>query len=170
MVHTIYNANEFLSDEDLKEAWKDEAFGTEYENFEDIPESVKCDFMELNDRDNFDAEITNLSSIEIPSLRKVLVLADLGLWNGRRSAYKIATCDTYADVLRLASYEPNYYVEDNEFKCDDSHHDGTNHLIFRLIHSELAEKVEYEVPDNNEFLLKHTTPMAEPIRKLYGWS
>lgn len=62
----------------------------------------------------------------------LIVIADLGLWNGRRRAVKVIPNAKLSDAVNVCERDyTDWYVEDGEMKIDDVHHDGTNHYLFR---------------------------------------
>lgn len=104
----------------------------------------------------------------------ILVIADLGLWNGRTKAHKTIRkylSNTY-DVA-CGDYIA-WYVEDGEMKIDDTHHDGTNHYLFRawkdgVDRDELIDLISAGHEDVDT-LNKYTRPLGEDVRKVYGWA
>lgn len=72
---------------------------------------------------------------------KVIAIADLGLWSGRCIGYNLGGCDLSVitdfsnDIIDI-----EYYVEDGNFKSSMSHHDGTNHIIYREFKSNISEE------------------------------
>jgi hypothetical protein len=66
----------------------------------------------------------------------IIAIADLGLWDGRHSAYQIIKADKVADIFRVGMRSIDYYkfyVDRYDVKADLIHHDGTNKIIFREI-------------------------------------
>lgn len=133
------------------------------------------DAAELCDEYRFD-EITNLESA---NGGKILAIADLGLWDGRHTGYKIL--DKLTDVL---SDLPNYYAyirfyvdENGEFCGRVAHHDGTNYITYRERRpdcdenawDELLDKI-YNSDDSYVDLLDVCTiPLGKKIQAIYGW-
>lgn len=73
----------------------------------------------------------------------ILVIANLGLWDGRRMAYKEISSGNIRDCLFSDCDYVEWYVEEDEFKCTESHHDGTNYLTYRK-YKETASEEERE--------------------------
>lgn len=64
----------------------------------------------------------------------ILCLASLGLWNGRRSAYKIIYADNLSAILNnICGDYVEVAIEDGDIVISDTHHDGTNRYTFREI-------------------------------------
>lgn len=127
------------------------------------------DAIDLNG-DYLSDELANLK-VEVGD---ILVIADLGLWNGRTKAHKTirkylsnAYDVTCGDCI-------TWYVEDGEMKIDDTHHDGTNHYLFRawkdgVDRDELIGLISAGHEDVDT-LNKYTRPLGEDVRKVYGWT
>ena len=64
---------------------------------------------------------------------KIVIIGDLGLWNGRRIGYKILS-HNLADVFESDCDNNCWYVDkDGDLRCTASHHDGTNYYRYRVI-------------------------------------
>lgn len=72
-------------------------------------------------------------NLDIQLSQPILVVADLGLWNGRRTGYKEIPSGNIRDCLYSDYDYTTWYVDRNgDFRCDDTHHDGTNHYLYRV--------------------------------------
>lgn len=104
----------------------------------------------------------------------ILVIADLGLWNGRRTGYKI-TGKNLNDIFDVGD------VDDAEFWCDrynvrgkGSHHDGTNYYTMRMLkegsnYQNLLDAIYLGKPISSKMLSKYTTSLRPYVAKVYGW-
>lgn len=141
------------------------------ENPDDITDS------DIWEEANFQAEMW--FSDETDNLYKeldgrVLCIADLGLWNGRRTGYKICR-NNLNEVMYQA--QGDYYkvmYDGNNIVAIDCHHDGTNDYIFR----ELREDTNYEILLNKlysgeevsqKLINRYTKSLKPYIKKVYGW-
>ena len=71
---------------------------------------------------------------------KILLIAKLGLWDGKHHATKKIPTGNIKDIL-YSSESPTWYIEDGELWCEDSHHDGTNFYLYReIIDEDKAEE------------------------------
>lgn len=133
-------SNENLDTEDWKESFKE---FIEMNNLDIDPndeEKLYKYMVETNDEYLSDARI-NLN-INVPDTDTVLVIADLGLWNGRRRAYREIHADKISDCLytdRDTDYATWYLDDRGDFCCDQIHHDGTNHLCYRAYKPNVSE-------------------------------
>lgn len=122
-----------------------------------------------------DDERTNL---DIDVGTDIIVIADLGLWNGRRMAYREIGSSNLSDCI-----DPSYgdyidwYVDDSrDVRIDASHHDGTNRLLFRAWKEGLrdGEKMVFLTlighgVMNEADIEKYTRPLGDYVKKVYGW-
>ena len=114
--------------------------------------------------------------LSIP-LGDLIVIADLGLWNGRKKAYKVIPNATLADAITVAEGDYiDWYVEDGEMKIDDVHHDGTNHYLFRTWKDGVDEfhkgltltLIDHGFTDKKD-LDVDTRPLGADVANVYGW-
>ena len=74
-------------------------------------------------------ERANLN-IQLP--QEILVIADLGLWNGRPMGYKEIPSGNIKDCLYSDTDYTEWYVDKyGDLRADAIHHDGTNHYLYR---------------------------------------
>ena len=123
---------------------------------------------------NFQDETANL---DIPLSGKIVVVADLGLWNGRRNAYKVVGGTPNVNQILLQSQGDRYRVffddEDGEVKAEDIHHDGTNRYTFRELRTDVDTDGLWRMLMDGGFsgkdLNRYTVSLGEKVRKVYGW-
>ena len=107
-------------------------------------------------RANFNIELDN----------NIVVIADLGLWNGRRSGYKVIGTnlnDTLRSFIDCAS-ELEFYTDGYNYCATEYHHDGTNHYIFRV----LKDGVDAEKLGNYKDIMKYTKSLKNVVNNVYG--
>lgn len=108
--------------------------------------------------------------------RNIIVIADLGLWDGRHMGYKVLPAGSLSKILSVAqgdSFKLYYDDETDNVVMEDSHHDGTNVYTFR----EARAKVDYDglldliyfEKATDEDIGKYTTALGKYVRKIYGW-
>ena len=127
---------------------------------------------ELNS-DYLEDERTNLN-IVLPE--GIICIANLELWNGTRTGYKEIPSRNIRDCL-YSQYEPTWYVDSyGNLRCDDVHHDGTNHYLYRMwkpglsvfTKDEFLDKI-YNGTVTQEDIARCTRRIGDPIAKVYGW-
>ena len=148
--------------------WKDD-LESHYPNIEGFTEDDRIRIMyEINDEYLEDEQ--ELLNMELN--QPVVIVAELGLWNGIRKAYKFMRGTNLNDIFKTSVGDyVTWYVEDEELKCDDTHHDGTNHYTYRLL------KPEYSMFDFQEYATeisgnaateKFTEPLGHFVTEIYG--
>lgn len=82
---------------------------------------------------NYDElEITRLD-LDIKLGVPILVIAELGLWDGNHRAYKEIESGNIADCLYSDTDMTEWFVDKNgDLRADAFHHDGTNHYLYRV--------------------------------------
>lgn len=109
------------------DAWRDD-----YK--EDYPDATEDEIYEMINDQNYDDLVCERGILNINLPEPIIVIADLGLWDGRRTGHReipgnIAKC---LDTSVSSSYGATWYLDkQNDLVCDDMHHDGTNHYLYR---------------------------------------
>ena len=82
------------------------------------------------------------SNLDIPLDGRILVIASLGLWNGRKQGYKIIEERNVNGIFTIASFggDIELYGERGNIYAIARHHDGTNYYTFKA----LKEATEYD--------------------------
>ena len=119
-------------------------------------------------------ERTNLN---IQLSRPIIVIADLGLWNGRFSGYKEIESGNIKDCLYSdADYNTWYLDKYGDLRCDAVHHDGTNHYLYRTYKTGVSEdQIErfkekiYNGKATRADITRITKRLGDEIAKVYGW-
>ena len=140
----------------------------------DLSERERIDLMYQINSDYLDDERINLN---IPLSRPIIVIADLGLWYGRRQGYKEIESGNIRDCL----YDDNDYVtwfvdKNGDLRCDSIHHDGTNHYLYRTYKDGVSdEQIEnlkrkiYNGQATRKDITRITRRLGDEIGKVYGW-
>jgi hypothetical protein len=124
--------------------------------------------------ENLDDERMNL---DINVGGPILVIGDLGLWNGRRMGFKIIRSGNVADCLVCDNDYVTWFVdEEGEFRCDSAHHDGTNHYRYRTWKSRTSSRQKerllndlYRGTATEEEIQAATKRVGPYICQVYGW-
>lgn len=113
------------------------------------------------------------ANLDIPTEGRILVIADLGLWNGRRQGYRILP----ANVNRIFDVSHDYiewYSDGYNIRAKDYHHDGTNFYEFRVIREDrdidrLLEAIYNGEEISRKKLNYYTKSLHKYVAKVYGW-
>ena len=106
----------------------------------------------------------------------ILVIADLGLWNGRKPGYRFlegdGTLDRVFEVFRGDFF--SLWEEGGELLGKDIHHDGTNfYMFYEVLDREAAEEATglafsgKEIPE--DLLRRGLSPLGKKVSEIYGW-
>lgn len=122
-----------------------------------------------------DDERTNLN---VQLSRPILVVADLGRWNGRFMGYKEIDSGNIRDCLYSDTDYSTWYVDKlGDLRCDAVHHDGVNHYLYRTYKDSvseeqidrLKEKI-YNRTATRTDITRITRRLGDDIAKVYGFS
>lgn len=145
------------------------------ENYPEMDDYGLTDMMYQANDDNLPDERANL---DIQVGGDILAVADLGRWDGRVIGYKLIESGNIKDCLYTNCEFCEWYVDrDGEFRCDESHHDGTNHIYYRKFREGVTEEQKedlladiYDHKAKQEDIDRLTDKLGEAIGKVYGWN
>lgn len=192
--YTIYDSYDVCSDENMKYAKEDllerifegadtititDEYGKEVEVTQEeyakakLTEEKIYDECYLQNELWFDDERANLSSVEDSG--ELIAIADIGRWNGRFSGYK--KIKSLPDVLYSSCDYERVYVDSNgDLRKDESHHDGSNSILYRYFKDNLTEEQKDNFLDkiyNGECtqsdITRYTRKAGVGIAKVFGW-
>lgn len=88
------------------------------------------DIMVKSNAENLYDERVNLN---IQLSQPIIVIGDLGRWNGRVAGYKMIDSGNIKDCLYSDTDYTEWYVDKyGDLRADAVHHDGTNHYLYRV--------------------------------------
>lgn len=107
----------------------------------------------------------------------ILVCADLGLWNGRKSGYRMIGSGNIRDCLDSGFEDVEWYVDGKgDLRSTAVHHDGRNHYLYRAVRERVPDwKVErlqnklYEGTASYADIAKVTRRLGDEIAAVYGF-
>lgn len=68
------------------------------------------------------------ANLDIQLSQPIIVIGDIGRWNGRVSGYKVIESGNIKDCLYSETDYTEWYVDKyGDLRADAIHHDGTNH-------------------------------------------
>lgn len=106
---------------------------------------------------------------------QIIAIADLGLWDGRHSAYKLngkGSLNAIFDMVHGDDYE--IFVEGNDVKAVVHHHDGTNYITFREVRKDrdikkICDMLYNQKEVSNRLISAYTKPLGKLVANIYGW-
>lgn len=192
--YTIYDSYDVCSDENMKYARENilenvfngegkitltDEYGVEVEVTQEEYAKVKLTEEKLYDECYsmndlwFDDERLNLSCVEDSG--ELIAIADIGRWNGRVSGYK--RIKDLPDVLYSSCDYERVYVDSNgDLRKDESHHDGSNSILYRYLKESLTEEQKdnfldkiYNGKCTQKDITRYTRRAGVGIAKMFGW-
>ncbi len=147
------------------------------EQYPELSEEERIALMYDINSDYLDDERANLN---IQLSQPILIIADMGLWYGRRMGYREIKSGNIRDCLysdRDIDYATWYVDRLGDLRCSAVHHDGTNYLLYRTYKdgaSEsqidlLKEKVYYGKATRAD-ITRVTRRLGDEIAQVYGFS
>lgn len=107
----------------------------------------------------------------------ILVIADLGLWNGRHKGSTLIRSGRLSDCFRTNCDCATWYVDGRKnLRCDASHHDGNNHYLYRVFKPGVSDtqikNLQYKIADGTATstdISRLTSRVGDAIAKIYGF-
>ena len=105
---------------------------------------------------------------------RILVIADLGLWYGRKPAYKIVGSGNIKDILGYTYDYAEFYGDGYNIRGTEIHHDGTNHYLYRVIREDrninnLLDAIYDGEEISRSKLNYYTKSLYKYVKDIYGW-
>ena len=114
--------------------------------------------------------------LELVSEGPVLAIADLGLWDGRRCGYK--ELKSLEDVMYTSCDYERVYVDSNgDLRKEESHHDGSNSILYRYWKDGLTDVQRenfldklYNGKATQKDITRYTRKAGLGIADAFGWT
>ena len=168
---TIWKSYGMYDLEELEKFEKDVKELLEEDAVEDITEEKITDEVYFQIDQYFDDEKSNLFRILDG---RILCIADMGLWNGRRTGYKILG-NNLNEILTagIGCDEKEIYCDGRNVLATGYHHDGRNHVEFREIREDrnienLTDKLYSGQPITRREINYYTKSLRPYIKSIYG--
>lgn len=178
MAHTIWTYDNTNEDD-----WDIEDMIEEYEinglDPDDITDEDFRRWIEETNQSYLEDERINLGDIEYAN--GILVIGNLGLWNGRKGGYKIIESGKVSDCLEIEDGRNLYewhVTDEGEFCGTEAHHDGTNYYWYRAIKDDvdredledLLDRIgDVTNPAYADEIAALTKPIGFDIAEYFGW-
>ena len=163
-----------LDIEDWREGYKDYLEANELDLNPNDEDAIYLWMCETN-CEYLEDERANLN-IQLPE--EILVIADLGLWNGRPMGYKEIPSGNIKDCLYSDTDYTEWYVDKyGDLRADAIHHDGTNHYLYRVYKDSATETQRENLKEKiycgkatRADITRVTRRLGDEIGKVYGWN
>lgn len=163
----MYSLKELEAEEQCAKEFLSEC----YPEIEQTDEAI-ADEIYFRINQSFDDETENLYK---PLEGRILAIASMGLWNGRRTGYKILG-NNLKEVLTstIGCDEKEVYFDGHNIKAEGYHHDGRNFVEYREIREgkniiRLIHKIHSNEPISRRELNYYTKPLGKYVKQIYGW-
>lgn len=144
----------------------------------EYPQESEDGLYELMHEINGDYLDDERMNLDIQLNQPILVIADLGLWDGRRDGYKEIMSGNIKDCLYSDTDMTEWYVDKyGDLRADAIHHDGTNHYLYRVYKDNVSETQKDNLKDKiyngiatRADIIRSTKRLGNEIAKVYGWA
>lgn len=152
------------------EDWKDDLA----EQYPDLTENELYSKMYEINAEYLGDERINLN---VQLSQPILVIADLGRWDGRYNGYAEIESGKICDCLYSNMDMCEWYVDKyGDLRADAVHHDGTNHYLYRVYKDNATEtQIEnlkdkiYNGKATRTDITRITRRLGDEIAKVYGF-
>ena len=116
-------------------------------------------------------------NLDIQFSQPIIVIGDLGRWNGRVTGYKMIDSGNIKDCLYSDTDYTEWYVDKyGDLRADAVHHDGTNHYLYRVFKDgvtdtqieNLQDKI-YNGKATRADITRVTKRLGDDIAGVYGF-
>jgi len=117
-------------------------------------------------------------NLDIQFSQPIIVIGDLGRWNGRVTGYKMIDSGNIKDCLYADTDYTEWYVDKyGDLRADAVHHDGANYYLYRVLKDgvtdtqieNLQDKI-YNGKVTRADITRVTKRLGDKIAEVYGFS
>ena len=117
-------------------------------------------------------------NLDIQLSQPIIVIGDLGRWNGRVTGYKMIDSGNIKDCLYADTDYTEWYVDKyGDLRADAVHHDGANYYLYRAFKDgvtdtqieNLQDKI-YNGKVTRADITRVTKRLGDKIAEVYGFS
>lgn len=152
------------------EDWKDDLS-------EQYPDLSEEELMQIMYERNNDYLLDERMNLNIQLSQPIIVIGDIGMWNGRVMGYKDISSGNIKDCLYTDDDYAEWYIDKyGDFRADAIHHDGTNHYLYRVFKNNISEtqmenlrnKIYYKKITRAD-ITRLTRRLGDEIAAVYGF-
>jgi hypothetical protein len=144
------------------------------DGWEELTDAQRWEYVSWLNEEYLNDERANLQ-IGLPE--DIIVIADLGLWNGRRCGYKELNHNIIGDALYDSTcYYMEWYCDMYDLHFKGAHHDGANHYLYRYWKPGTSEAQRenfleklYNGTATKRDITRYTCSLRPAIAAVYGW-
>ena len=143
---------------------------------ENYPDEQEDRLMQRYIEENDEMLETERLNFDIQYNQPIIIIGDLGFWNGRTNGYKDVSSGNIKDCLYSDTDMTEWFLDEKgDLRADAAHHDGTNHYLYRVFKENVTnEQIEdfkekiYDGSFTKEDIEKYTHRLGDDIAKVYG--
>ena len=141
-----------------------------HDNPYDIRENDVWEFINQTLDDHMNDERHNL---DIDTDGRILVIADIGRWNGRVPGYKLLNGNIKNILYSSADYV-EWYSDGHNIRATAHHHDGTNYYLYKEVREDrniqhLLDAIYSGKEITRNVLKYYTKSLNHYVKDVYGW-
>lgn len=107
----------------------------------------------------------------------IIAIADIGLWNGRVKGYKEIGTNISDCLYSECDYIKWFVDQYGRFCCTESHHDGTNYIIYKEWKDNVTDEQKEMVLNkilcsecSERIIRRYMNNLGYKIAQVYGWN
>lgn len=162
-----------LDIEDWREGYKEYLEANELDLDPDDEQAIYEWMVETNEEYLSDERM----NLDIQLSQPIIIIGDLGRWNGRVMGYKMIDSGNIKDCLYSDTDFTEWYVDRyGDLRADAVHHDGTNHYLYRVFKEGVTESQIERLQDKiylgkatRADITRVTKRLGDEIGRVYGW-
>lgn len=170
--HIVWS-DQNLDIEDWREAYKEYLEANELDLDPDDEQAIYEWMVETNEEYLSDERM----NLDIQLSQPIIVIGDLGRWNGRVMGYKMIDSGNIKDCLYSDTDFTEWYVDRyGDLRADAVHHDGTNHYLYRVFKEGVTDSQIERLQDKiymgkatRADITRVTKRLGDEIGRVYGW-
>lgn len=145
-------------------------------DLEDWRKDLQTDYPDLSENElyqtmcqiNTDYLGDERMNLNIQLSQPIIIIGDLGRWNGRTSGFKMIDSGNIKDCLYSDTDYTEWYVDQyGDLRADAAHHDGTNHYLYRVFKDGVSDE-QVERLQNKIYFGKATRADITRVTKRLG--
>ena len=145
---------------------------------EDYPDYSDDELYQVMCETNADYLCDERVNLNIQLSQPIIIIGDIGRWNGRVTGYKMIDSGNIKDCLYSDTDFTEWYVDKyGDLRADAAHHDGTNHYLYRVfkngISSEQIERLQEKIyvgRATRADITRVTRRLGDEIAAVYGFA